>query len=87
MAQALGVVDVLVSGKPPEDRLPQQPDQRMTAVLAGACVGEHVACYGAETENIVKFTIGQQSGIRGDNGAAKLQRQPAVEIELENAIG
>ena len=87
MAQALGIVHVFVSGEPPKHGLPQQTDQHMTAVLAGARVGEQVARYGAETEDIVKFTIGQQSGIRGDNGAAKLQRQPAVEIELENAIG
>jgi len=87
MAQSLGVVHVFVFGKPPEDGLPQQPDQRMTPVLAGACIGEQVARYGAETEDIVKFTIGQQSRIGGNNGAAKLQHQPAVEIEPENAIG
>ena len=69
MAQSLGVVHVFVFGKPPEDGLPQQPDQRMTAILAGAYVGELVARYGAETEDIVKFTIGQQSRIGGNNGA------------------
>jgi hypothetical protein len=53
----------------------------MTAVLAGARVGEQVARHGAETEDIVKFTIGQQSRIGGNNGATKLEHQPAVEIE------
>jgi hypothetical protein len=87
MAQALGVVHVFVSGKSPEDGLPQQPDQRMTTVLAGACVGDQVARYGAETEDIVKFTIDQQARIGGDDRAAKLERQSAIEIERENAIG
>src|SRR5262245_49058674 len=43
MAQAFGIVHVLVSGKPPEHGLPQQPDQCMAPVLAGACVGELLA--------------------------------------------
>ena len=39
MAQALGIVHVLVSGEPPEHGLPQQTDQHMTTVLPGAdCV-------------------------------------------------
>jgi hypothetical protein len=41
MAQALGVVDIFVSGKPSEHRLSQKPDQRVSTVLASACVGEH----------------------------------------------
>ena len=86
MAQAFGVVHILVSGKPPEHRLPQQPDQRMAAVLAGACVGEHVARHRAEAESVVEFAIGQQSGIGGDPGAMELELQPAVEIEPERAI-
>ena len=84
MAQALGVVHVLVSGKTPEHRLPQQPDQRMAAVLAGARIGEHLAGHRAEAECVVEFAIGEQSGIGGDDGAAKLQRQAAVEIEPES---
>ena len=33
MAQSLGVVDILVSRKPPEHRLPQHAEQGMPAVL------------------------------------------------------
>ena len=43
MTQPLGVVDVLVSGQPPEHGLPQRLDTRMPAVLAGAGVGEPLA--------------------------------------------
>ena len=42
MAQALGVIDILVPGQPSEHRLPKQPDKGMPAVPAGAGVGEHV---------------------------------------------
>ena len=49
MPQAQGVVDILVSGKPPEHRLPQQPDQRMAAIPAGACIGQHAPAQGPVT--------------------------------------
>ena len=83
MAQPLGVVDVLVSGKPPEHGLPQHPHQRVPAVLAGAGVGEPLARHRAEAERVVEFAIGEQTGIGGDDRTAKLERQPAVEIEPE----
>jgi hypothetical protein len=86
MPQALGIVDIFVSRQPSEHRLPQQPDQSVTAIPAGACVGEHVPGHRAETEGVVEFTVGQQSGIGGDPGAMELELQPAVEIEPERAI-
>ena len=86
MPQALGIVDIFVSGKPCEHRLPQQADQSVTAVLAGACIGEHVAHHRAETESIVQLAVGQQSRIRGDPGAMEFELQPAVEIEPQGAL-
>src|SRR6516162_5680227 len=56
-------------------------DERVAAVLARACIGEHLARHHAQPKSVVEFAVGQQPGIRGDNGAAKLQRQAAVEIE------
>ena len=87
VAQTFSIVDILISRKPPEHGLPQQPDQRMATILAGACVSERAACHHAEAEGVVEFAIGQQSGIGGDGGAAKLERQSSVELEPENAIG
>jgi hypothetical protein len=52
----------------------------MTAALPGTCVGEQVTRHGAEAEGIIKFAIGQQSGIRGNSRAAKLEHQASVEI-------
>jgi hypothetical protein len=53
--------------------LPQQTNQRAAAILARARIGERLACYRRQPKSIVEFAIGQQSGIEGDNGAAKLQ--------------
>ena len=72
MPQAQRVVDILVSGKPPEHRLPQQPDQCMAAVPAGTCIGEQLTGHRAETEGVVELAIGQQSSIGGDPGAMEL---------------
>jgi hypothetical protein len=59
MAQAFCVVHIFISGKPPKHGLPQQPDQRMVAVLATACVGEDVPRHRAEPEGLVEFAISQ----------------------------
>jgi hypothetical protein len=45
VAQALGVVHVLISSKAAEHRLPQQTDQRMAAVPAGSRISEYLARY------------------------------------------
>jgi hypothetical protein len=39
-----------------------------------------------QPECVVEFAVCQQSGIGRDHGAAKLQHQTAVEIELENLV-
>jgi len=62
--------------------LPQQTNQRVAAVLARACIGERLARHHAQPKSVVEFAVDQQPGIR--NGAAKLQRQAAVEIEPDS---
>src|SRR5262245_17773928 len=84
MTEALGIVHVLVSGKPTEHGLPQQTDQRMAAVLASARIGEHLTRQHGQPEHIVKFAIGEQPGIGGDHGAAKLEHQAAIKIEPDD---
>jgi hypothetical protein len=53
----------------------------MAAVLASARIGEHLTRQRGQPERIVKFAIGEQPGIGGDHGAAKLEHQAAVKIE------
>ena len=59
----------------------------MTPVPAGARIGEHIAGHRAETEGVIEFAIGEQSGIGGDPGAMELELHAAVEIEPERTIG
>ena len=83
---SLGVIDILVSGKPPEHRLPQHSDQSVADQSVAAIrprVGETFAGQIRKAERVVKFAIGKQPGIGGDDRTAKLERQSAVEIEPE----
>src|SRR5215468_12469679 len=80
MTQALGIVHVLVSGKPTEHGLPQQTDQRMAAVLASARVGEHLTRQRGQPERIVKFAIGEQPSIGGDQTRYYDIREQRAEI-------
>ena len=66
MPKPLGIIDVLVSRKPPEHGLPQHADQRMTAVLAGPSVSENLACHHAEAERVVEFPVREQTGVGGN---------------------
>ena len=80
-SQPVGVVDVLVSGKPTEHRLAQHADQIVTTVLARAAVNQVLPRDSRQAERIIEFAIGQQSGIGGDAGTVELQLEAAVEIE------
>src|ERR1700730_5886495 len=44
MAQASGIIHVLVSGEAAEHRLPKHSNESMAAVLAPARIGERIAC-------------------------------------------
>ena len=58
----------------------------MAAIPAGARIRQQVTRHRAETEGVVEFTIGQQSGIGGDPRAMELELQPVVEIEPQRAL-
>jgi len=57
----------------------------MATILAGPRISDHLTCQRSQPKRVVKFAIGEQSSIGGDSGATKLQRQPAVKIEPEDA--
>ena len=57
MAKTFCVVDILVSGKPPKHGLPKHSDKRMPAVLAGACIREHLAGHRRKAERVVEFAM------------------------------
>jgi hypothetical protein len=84
-AQPVGVVHILVAGQTAEYRLPQQPDQQVPSVPAGACLRQSLAAACAQSERVVQFTIGQQSAIGGDRRTVEPEHQAAVEIEPQRA--
>jgi len=53
----------------------------VATALAGPPICEQLTCQRSQSKRVVKFAIGQQSSIGGDDRAAKLQGQAAVEIE------
>ena len=84
MAQALGVVHILVSRKASEYRLSQQPDESMSAIFTGAPIGEHLTCRRGQAKCVVEFPLGEQSSVGSHDRTAKLEHQPAVEIDPQN---
>jgi len=83
VAQALGVVHVLVSGKATKYRLQEQPGQCVPTILATTCVGQNITRYLGQTEYVVEFAISQQPSIGGHQGATKLERcAPQGDAEL-----
>src|SRR5262249_52945896 len=78
-----GVVHILVSGKATKYRLPEQPGQCVSTILATACVGQNITRHLGQTEYVVEFAISQQPSIGGHQGAAKLEHQAAVENPAE----
>ena len=57
VAQPVGVVHILVAGEPSEHRLPQQADQSMATVLAGARVGERIGARVGQSQRVVQLAI------------------------------
>src|SRR5215510_12315375 len=57
VAQALGVIDILISGKATEYRLPEQPGQCVPTILATARVGQNITRHLGQTEYVVEFAI------------------------------
>ncbi len=79
--EPVGIVDVFVSGKATEHRLPQHSDQIMPTVSACASIGQSLPSDGRQAEHIIKLAIGKQPSIGGDAGTVELQLETAVEIE------
>src|SRR5262249_9130196 len=55
VAQALGVVHILVSGKAAKDRLPEQAGQCVPTILATACVCQNITRHLVQPEYLVEF--------------------------------
>jgi hypothetical protein len=60
---------------------------RPPAIPARARFGEYLTGHRGKSERVVEFAMGEQTGIGCEDRPSKLERQFAVEIEPENAIG
>jgi hypothetical protein len=86
MPKPLGVVHVLIAGEASKDGSPEQSGQAMPPILAGARVGQNLARNVRQSECVVEFAVGEQSGVGGHDRTAKLQPQAVVEVKPENAV-
>jgi hypothetical protein len=84
--EPLGVVDVFVAGQPPEHRLPKQPGQGVTRVLATAVIEELGDRDRGEPDGIVQLTVGEPTAVRGDPGAVEFQLDPPVETDPQRLL-
>ena len=66
MAEAIGVVDILVPGKPPEHRLPELRRQGVAVILTGPAVGQYLPGHLGQAKGIIEFTESKQPGVGGD---------------------
>jgi hypothetical protein len=82
MAQSLGVVDILYPAAA-EHRLPQLPTRACRPFLPVRASASLSPAVSERPRAFVKLAIGKQPSIGGDDQTAKLEHQPAVEIEPE----
>ena len=59
----------------------------MTTVFSGVPIGERIGTRLGQPDRIIQLAIGQQRGIGGDRGTAKLRQQTTVEIEPQRFAG
>jgi hypothetical protein len=64
----------------------QHTDKRVPAILSGTRICGLLAQHCTEAERVVEFTVGEQTGVRGNDRTAKREDQPAVKIEPENVL-
>ncbi len=84
--EPLGVVGVLVTGEPAEDRLPKLRRRGVLTVVAGALILQQVVSHGRQPEGVIEVAIGHQSSVAGDPWTAKRELQAAVEPDPQRFV-
>ena len=70
-AQPVGVMDVLVAGKPREDRMALQPGEAVAAVPAGPRIADQPRRRVGQAEGVVQLPVQEQATVRADRGPRK----------------
>ncbi len=86
MPQSFGIIHVFIPSEPAENGLAKHADQRVTTVLARACIGKTIACRTTQAQCVIEFAIREETRIRGDDGTAKVNHHTPVEIQPEKII-
>src|SRR5262249_43296592 len=85
-AKALGVVDILVASQSAVDRLAGEGQQTVWGVLSRAGVVQAGRRRTGQSEGIVEFAVGEESGVTGDGRAVELQLDLAIEIDAHGVV-
>ena len=84
LAEAVGIVHVLIASEPSESRLSEKAGHPVLAIFPGSGINQPITGNGCQAEGIVQFSKRKEASIRGDLGAVKFQLQPTVKIEPQN---
>ncbi len=79
--QTVGVVHILVSGQPTEDRLAQQANQGMQTIVTRPRVSQKPTSNVVQAKHFVKFPEQQQTTVGTDLRAMKFQTHPPIKSE------
>lgn len=78
--QPVGIVEVLVSGQSPADRLPEKPVWPMEGVLPRTVVAQRRRRQIGQSERVIQLRHHQQAAVRTDLRTPEFQPHPTVEI-------
>jgi hypothetical protein len=65
VTEALGIVNVLIACQPAVDRLAKQGKEAVVGVLAGAGVVQAAGCGAGQSQGVIEFAVGKESGVTG----------------------
>ena len=80
------IVRILVTRQATVHRLPQHAHQFMLRVLATPRITEHGVRHSRHTQRFIQFAIRDQSRVRGDGSAVKLQLDLAVKTDPQRLL-
>ena len=82
VGQPFSVVGILVACQTTVHRLPEKAHQSVLHVTTAPTLLQTFIRRLRQSQGIIQLAAGQQSGVRGDSGATKLQPYTSVETEL-----
>jgi hypothetical protein len=85
-AETLGIIDILVAGQATVDGLAQEGQEAVLGVQPGARVQQAAHGGAGQSEGVVEFAVGKESGVTGDGRTVELELDFAIKIDAEGVI-